>query len=93
MYKILDSSLLSKDKQNYTLNSCISLLQISGLTYRQSEVLISLRNGLSNKDLAEKLNVSENTVKVHISAIFKIFDVHNRTEAVLEMQRILSKTN
>jgi len=57
------------------------------LTPRQQEVLYFLRSGLSNKHIAEKLNLAEATVKMHITAIFKAFGVKNRTQAVLEAEK------
>ncbi|MBW8456907.1 MAG: response regulator transcription factor [Thiobacillus sp.] len=62
-------------------------LQHCGLTARQLEVARLLAQGCTNKAIAGMLTMSESTVKVHISAIFRAFDVTNRTEAVLAIQR------
>ncbi|NDP47959.1 MAG: response regulator transcription factor [Sulfuriferula multivorans] len=62
-------------------------LQHSGLTARQLEVARLLAQGCANKAIAGMLAMSESTVKVHISAIFRAFKVTNRTEAVLAIQR------
>ena len=51
------------------------------LTERQIEVLAMLCQGMPNKTIAGKLNLSEKTVKIHISAIFKALNVINRTQA------------
>jgi DNA-binding NarL/FixJ family response regulator len=51
------------------------------LTRRQQEVLNLLTQGLSNKQIAATLEVSENTVRVHVAAILKLLGVKNRTEA------------
>lgn len=51
------------------------------LTDRQIEVLAMLSQGQSNKSIAVGLNLSEKTVKIHISAIFKALNVVNRTQA------------
>lgn len=51
------------------------------LTERQIEVLARLSQGQSNKSIAVGLNLSEKTVKTHISAIFKTLNVVNRTQA------------
>ncbi len=51
------------------------------LTGRQVEVLRLLSDGSSNKMIANRLALSEKTVKVHISAIFKALRVLNRTQA------------
>ncbi len=62
-------------------------LQHSGLTARQLEVARLLAQGCTNKAIAGMLAMSEGTVKVHISALFRAFKVTNRTEAVLAIQR------
>lgn len=51
------------------------------LTQRQIEVLALLGQGQPNKAIAARLNLSEKTVKIHISAIFKALNVVNRTQA------------
>lgn len=51
------------------------------LTERQIEVLRLLERGLSNKEIGLALDLSEKTVKVHVSAIFRVLDVVNRTQA------------
>lgn len=66
-------------------------LQHSGLTARQLEVARLLAQGCTNKAIAGMLSMSESTVKVHIAAIFRAFGVTNRTEAVLEIQRLMQK--
>jgi DNA-binding NarL/FixJ family response regulator len=52
------------------------------LTQRQMDVLGGICSGLSNKDIAQRLALSEKTVKVHVTAIFKALNVVNRTQAV-----------
>jgi two-component system, NarL family, nitrate/nitrite response regulator NarL len=51
------------------------------LTERQTEVLRQLCRGLSNKEISRALDLSENTTKSHITAIFKVLGVVNRTQA------------
>ncbi len=58
------------------------------LTYRQSEVLQHLSNGLSNKQIAYEMSVSEATVKLHINALLRHLHVENRTKAVVTAQRL-----
>ncbi len=53
----------------------------SGLTPRQLDVLRLLGTGQSNKEIALVLDLSEKTVKAHVTAIFKALDVINRTQA------------
>lgn len=51
------------------------------LTPRQREVLQWLVRGKSNKEIADLLGMAENTVRVHVAAIFRYLDVKNRTQA------------
>jgi len=62
----------------------------SRLTARQLEVLRLLALGKPNKVIARELDLSEGTVKIHLSAIFRVLDVSNRTEAVLAAQQLES---
>jgi DNA-binding NarL/FixJ family response regulator len=52
------------------------------LTRRELEVLRILANGSGNKEIAERLGISENTVKFHIAQITAKLGAHSRTEAV-----------
>ncbi len=51
------------------------------LTSRQSEILTLISQGKSNKEIARTLGIADNTVRVHISAVFQALKVNNRTEA------------
>ncbi len=51
------------------------------LTGRESEILMFLAEGLSNKEIADKANISTATVRVHLSHIFEKLHVRSRTEA------------
>ena len=53
-----------------------------GLSSREKEVLAMLALGLSNQEIADKLFVSLNTVKTHLSNIYMKLDVKRRTQAV-----------
>jgi DNA-binding NarL/FixJ family response regulator len=53
-----------------------------GLTQRESEVLQLMVHGVSNKAIAKRLVLGEETVKTHVSSIFRKFDVRDRTQAV-----------
>jgi DNA-binding NarL/FixJ family response regulator len=63
------------------------------LTPREQHVLAALKLGLPNKLIAVKLNLSENTVKMHIQHIMRKCFAHNRTEAVLRWSERLSGHN
>jgi len=56
---------------------------LADLTPREQHVLAALKLGLPNKLIAVRLNLSENTVKMHIQHIMRKCRAHNRTEAVL----------
>lgn len=53
------------------------------LTHREEQVLKLVGEGAPNKIIAYRLNMSENTVKVHLHRILQKFHLHNRTEAAL----------
>ena len=53
-----------------------------GLTPREVEILVGVANGLSSRELAAKLFVSESTVKSHLRAIYRKINVHDRSQAV-----------
>jgi DNA-binding NarL/FixJ family response regulator len=60
------------------------------LTARQMRVLELLAQGLSNKQIARELDISEITVKAHVSLILKKLGVSNRTQAAIEAHRLLA---
>jgi len=66
----------------------LEVLRDSGLTARQLEVARLLAQGSANKAIAAMLAMSESTVKVHTTAIFRALGVSNRTEAMLAIQRL-----
>lgn len=70
----LNSRLVARDQDKDKIDS---------LTKRELEVLIKIANGMFNKEIATTLNISERTVKNHISNIFKKIDVADRTQAAV----------
>lgn len=54
-----------------------------GLTKREMEVLKLIAEGLYNKEIADRLTISEKTVKNHVSNIFRKIDVSDRTQAAV----------
>ncbi len=60
---------------------------VSGLTPRQCEVLHFLDQGLSNKLIARKLQLSENTVRGHVQAIMASLDCTSRAQAVYKARQ------
>lgn len=58
-----------------------------GLTDRQAQVLCLMVRGLSNRDIADQLDLSEGTVKIHATAVFKALGVTSRTQALIAATR------
>jgi DNA-binding NarL/FixJ family response regulator len=52
------------------------------LSKRQKQLILMLDQGLSNRDIAEKLDISEHTVKVHFWRLFRRLGVNSRTQAL-----------
>jgi len=57
------------------------------LTPRESEVLLMVADGLSNKLIARRLEISEGTVKAHLTRVFERIGVTDRTQAALWAER------
>lgn len=80
------TALIFAEKNSYSTVS----LDVSGaidellapLTFRERQVLNQLASGLTNKEIAKMLNISEHTVKFHVGAIFSKLGVSSRTAAV-----------
>jgi DNA-binding NarL/FixJ family response regulator len=62
--------------------------KVAELTPKQFQVLKLLQDGLLNKQIGYNLNITEATVKAHISAIFRKLDVNTRTQAVLFLKQL-----
>ena len=71
---LLNSKMIERD---------VDKVKIDLLTKRELEVLKLLSVGLYNKEIGEKLEISERTVKNHISSIFKKIDVTDRTQSAV----------
>jgi DNA-binding NarL/FixJ family response regulator len=64
------------------------LVRLTSLTPQQVRVLMMLSDGLLNKQIAYELNVSEATVKAHVSAILQKLGVESRTQAVIAAAKV-----
>ena len=62
--------------------------RIQSLTPQQFRVLMMVAEGLLNKQIAYELDVSEATIKAHVTAIFRKLGVQNRTQAVLAIKAL-----
>lgn len=67
-------------KKVWTAQECYERFLEIGLTRREAEVAVQIGKGLSNKEIAVELNISETTVKKHIANIFEKLDVKKREE-------------
>jgi DNA-binding NarL/FixJ family response regulator len=62
--------------------------QLASLTPQQFKVMVMLTEGLLNKQIAYELNVSEATIKAHVTAILRKLGVYSRTQAVILAGRL-----
>jgi DNA-binding NarL/FixJ family response regulator len=67
-----------------------STKQFRRLTGREQQVAALVCNGLSNKSVAQRLNVSEGTVKIHLHSIFKKLGVHGRSALAVALLDVVS---
>lgn len=71
---------VEETKQKYHSQS-----ELNALTDREREVLDLLAQGMTNKEIAERLVITTNTVKRHLKAIFEKLDVHTRSAATAKV--------
>lgn len=63
-------------------------VRVAGLSDRELSVLRLLSQGMSNKEIGNGLNISEGTVKNHVTSIFTKLDVDDRTSAALKARTL-----
>jgi DNA-binding NarL/FixJ family response regulator len=61
-------------------NTTAALIKRLGARPSEARVGILLMQGFGNKDIARKLNISESTVKAHVSSLLRLSNVHNRVQ-------------
>jgi DNA-binding NarL/FixJ family response regulator len=76
------------DFQSTSFEGAESPLAIEALTPREQEVLRLLARGLSNKEIARTLAITEHTAKFHVNAVLQKLGVGGRTEAVVKAVRM-----
>jgi len=71
-------------------SSIINYVQLSkaGISRREGEILVLIDEGLTNQQIADKLFVSESTVKKHINNIFSKLEVNQRAESVKKAKKL-----
>ena len=65
----------------------VKSIELAGLSDRESEVLEALCQGMSNKEMAEVLFVSPETIKSHVSTVLGKLGAKDRTQAVISATR------
>ena len=83
----LVSSLVGRTMR--VIEDCTNAKPQTSLSLRQDQVLAGITQNLSNKEIANKLHISERTVKFHVSALLQKFDVRSRVDLMLEAANIL----
>jgi DNA-binding NarL/FixJ family response regulator len=79
---------MEADTQGQGRDEQVLLERLRNLTPQQRRVLLMLREGLQNKQIAYELNVAETTVKAHVSEILRKLKVFSRTKAVVEIAKL-----
>ena len=79
---------MQQQKKPVTLESINQLLP-NPLSEREFEVFLELKEGRTNKDIAENLHLSVNTVKTHLMNLYEKLDAHNRTEALFRINEMI----
>ena len=78
---------LSRPENNDGRQAIVAACTQLGLTARETEVLIYLSDGYSNKQIAQQLGITEHTVKVHLTKIFRALRVTSRAQALAYLMR------
>ncbi len=86
IFNHLDQNQDSREKMS--LASLNSLLPVA-LSQREFELLQALRTGKTNKEIADQLFISVNTVKSHLLHLFEKLDVNNRTHAIFRISELM----
>jgi DNA-binding NarL/FixJ family response regulator len=77
---------MSDQENGPALDNPMTAKSTPALTSRQREVLERVAAGDTNKQIARSLRIAESTVKVHVTAAFRLLGVHNRIGAVTALQ-------
>ena len=86
--RLLDGSMTDAEWITRSGHETVDAFATRLLTPRQQEILDCLSRGYSNKEIGLRLGVAEITVKFHVSALFRILKVVNRTQAVQAVRRL-----
>jgi DNA-binding CsgD family transcriptional regulator len=78
--RVVEEVVVLRDAEPFVVDQ--ARLRALGITPREHEILTLIAAGLSNREIAEKLSVSENTVKTHSARLFTKLNARRRTQAV-----------
>jgi DNA-binding NarL/FixJ family response regulator len=79
---------LARRPASATFEKNAAALAALGITLREQEVLALLAAGKSNKEIAQKLGVSPNTVKTQVASLYQKLEVQRRTQAVQKAREL-----
>jgi DNA-binding NarL/FixJ family response regulator len=80
----MTSTIARKVVESFRPSGSGNSADLAGLSRRETEVLTSLAKGSSNKEIAEELSITVETVRWHLKQIYDKLHVHGRTEAALK---------
>lgn len=90
LFFIIGVFIQKRFRKEETISKEVDQKQIDaiGLSKREYEVLLEMASGYSNKEIAERLFVSESTIKTHISNVFLKLDAKRRTQAIQKAKEL-----
>ncbi|MFK5891915.1 MAG: response regulator transcription factor [Pseudomonadota bacterium] len=86
--QILQGQIIVPEEVQKKLNTFNDLQKQILLSKRQRDVLLLLRDGLSNLKISQILNITEYTVKSHVSALLQLFDAGTRMQCVENAKKL-----
>lgn len=79
---------LARRPASATFEKNTAALSTLGITPREQEVLAQLAAGKSNKEIAQKLGVSPNTIKTQVASLYQKLEVQRRTQAIQKAREL-----
>ncbi|MEO9510888.1 MAG: response regulator transcription factor [Flavobacteriaceae bacterium] len=85
---IYSNKRLPQQKEHTSKPVDLEKVDALGISKREYEVLVEISKGLSNREIAETLFVSESTIKTHVSNILLKLDAKRRTQAIQKAKEL-----
>jgi LuxR family transcriptional regulator, maltose regulon positive regulatory protein len=85
---LLDKTGICEEQQQISQAEIETLSTSASISQREQEVLALLTSGCSNREIAQKLHISESTVKTHLSKIYDKLGVNSRTQAARKAKEL-----